>query len=102
MRDDRFAKGIRAAPTDALLADLSPTGQQGAVYGLYHAASTMGSMAGGLLACLIMHFTGNNFKAVFSFSVLPAVLAVTCPVRNNPRSWSRTRSRRARARTSST
>jgi MFS family permease len=46
---DRFAKGIRAAPTDALLADLSPTGQQGSVYGLYHSASTLGSIAGGIM-----------------------------------------------------
>lgn len=76
----RFAKGIRAAPTDALLADLSPTGQQGSVYGLYHSASTLGSMAGGLMAMIIMQMTLNSYRAVFSFSAIPAICAIAMHV----------------------
>lgn len=77
---DRFAKGIRAAPTDALLADLSPTGQQGSVYGMYHSSSTLGSMVGGTLAMIIMWATCNNYKAVFALSTIPAVLAILIPI----------------------
>ncbi|KAK3233761.1 hypothetical protein CYMTET_55959 [Cymbomonas tetramitiformis] len=77
---DRFAKGIRAAPTDALLADLSPTGQQGSVYGMYHSSSTLGSMVGGTLAMIIMWATCNNYRAVFALSTIPAVLAILIPI----------------------
>jgi len=77
---DRFAKGIRAAPTDALLADLSPTGQQGSVYGLYHSASTLGSITGGLMAVCIMRFTNNSYTTVFAFSMIPAIFAIIIPL----------------------
>ncbi|MDH5299435.1 MAG: hypothetical protein OEV91_10490 [Desulfobulbaceae bacterium] len=33
---DRFGKGLRGAPRDALVADLTPAGQRGAAYGLRH------------------------------------------------------------------
>ena len=67
---DRFAKGIRAAPTDALLADLSPTGQQGSVYGLYHSASTLGSIAGGIMVRHVAPPSPRGLGFRFSSSVV--------------------------------
>lgn len=73
---DRIGKGIRGAPRDALVADLTPRGLRGAAYGLRQSMDTVGAFAGPLLALVLMAATGNDFRLVFWFAVIPALACV--------------------------
>jgi len=73
---DRIGKGIRDAPRDALIADITPPGARGTAYGLRQALDSAGAFAGPLLAIALMILYANDFRAVFWWSVLPAVIAV--------------------------
>jgi len=73
---DRIGKGIRGAPRDALLADLSPPHLRGASFGLRQMLDTVGAFAGPLLAIIAMSATGGSFRTVFWLAVLPAAACV--------------------------
>lgn len=73
---DRVGKGIRGAPRDALLADITPPAIRGAAFGLRQSLDTVGAFAGPLLATGLMLAWANDFRAVFWVAVLPGVLAV--------------------------
>ena len=73
---DRIGKGIREAPRDALIADITPPAIRGASYGLRQALDTVGAFTGPLLAVGLMAFYADNFRAVFWWALLPAGLAV--------------------------
>jgi len=73
---DRVGKGIRGAPRDALLADLTPPKLRGASFGLRQMLDTVGAFAGPLLAIAAMSLTGGSFRTVFWLAVLPAVACV--------------------------
>jgi MFS family permease len=73
---DRVGKGIRGAPRDALLADLTPPALRGASFGLRQTLDTVGAFAGPLLAIATMSLTGGSFRTVFWLAVIPAVLCV--------------------------
>jgi len=73
---DRIGKGIRGAPRDALIADLTPPTIRGAAYGLRQSLDTVGAFLGPLLAVGLMLVWSNDFRTVFWFALLPAVLAV--------------------------
>src|SRR3972149_7756056 len=51
---DRVGKGIRGAPRDALVADLTPEPLRGAAYGLRQAMGTPGAFVGPALALALM------------------------------------------------
>lgn len=73
---DRIGKGIRGAPRDALIADLTPSSLRGAAYGLRQSMDTVGAFAGPALALLLMALTNNDFRLVFWFAVIPAFICV--------------------------
>lgn len=73
---DRVGKGMRAAPRDALVADLAPVEIRGAAYGLRQALDTLGSFFGPLLAALLMLLWLGDFRAIFWLAVVPAWLSV--------------------------
>jgi MFS family permease len=73
---DRIGKGIRGAPRDALVADITPPEIRGAAYGLRQSLDTVGSFAGPLLAIALMIVFAGDFRTVFWFAVIPAVLCV--------------------------
>lgn len=73
---DRLGKGIRGAPRDALIADITPAGLRGTAYGLRQSMDTIGAFAGPALALLLMALTGDDFRQVFWVAVLPAIIAV--------------------------
>ena len=73
---DRIGKGIRGAPRDALLADITPEAQRGAAYGLRQALDTVGAFAGPLAAMGLMAASHDNFRLVFWVAVLPAFVCV--------------------------
>ena len=73
---DRFGKGIRGAPRDALIADITPPELQGAAFGLRQGLDTVGAVAGPLGAMALMIWCGFDVRAVFWVAVIPATLAV--------------------------
>ncbi len=73
---DRVGKGIRGAPRDALIADLSPPEVRGASFGLRQALDTVGGVGGPLLAIGAMAYFASSFQAAFWVAVVPAFLAV--------------------------
>jgi len=73
---DRIGKGIRGAPRDALVADLSPPHLRGASFGLRQSLDTVGAFLGPLLAIGLMLLTLNNFTVVFWVAVVPAFLSL--------------------------
>jgi MFS family permease len=73
---DRVGKGIRGAPRDALLADITHPRIRGAAFGLRQSLDTVGAFAGPLLATGLMLAWANDFRAVFWVAVIPGVLAV--------------------------
>jgi MFS family permease len=73
---DRVGKGIRGAPRDALIADVTPEGARGAAYGLRQALDTVGAILGPLAAIGLMFLLANDVRSVLWWAVVPAVLAV--------------------------
>ncbi|HAT1612588.1 TPA: MFS transporter [Raoultella planticola] len=73
---DRVGKGIRGAPRDAIVADVTPPEIRGAAYGLRQTLDTMGGFLGPLLAVGLMLLWSNDFRAVYWVAVVPAFLAV--------------------------
>jgi MFS family permease len=72
---DRIGKGIRGAPRDALIADLTPAPLRGSAFGLRQALDTVGAFLGPLAAIGLMALTLNDFVAVFWIAVIPAFLS---------------------------
>jgi len=73
---DRVGKGIRGAPRDALVADLTSASQRGAAYGLRQSLDTVGAVLGPLVAMALMLATDDDFRAVFWWAAVPAVACV--------------------------
>jgi MFS family permease len=73
---DRIGKGIRGAPRDALVADITPPELRGTAYGLRQALDSVGAFVGPLLAGVFMIWLANDIKAVLWVAVVPAFLAV--------------------------
>ncbi|HHD7473139.1 TPA: MFS transporter [Klebsiella oxytoca] len=73
---DRIGKGIRAAPRDALVADVTPPEIRGAAYGLRQALDTIGAFLGPLLAVALMFLWDNDFQSIFWVAAIPAVLSI--------------------------
>jgi MFS family permease len=89
---DRIGKGIRGAPRDALIAELTPAEIRGASFGLRQTLDTAGAFAGPLLAIALMAITHDQFRTVFWLAVVPAMAAVLLlvvfvrePARERPR-----------------
>lgn len=73
---DRVGKGIRGAPRDALVADITPPHLRGAAFGLRQSLDTVGAFLGPLLAVGLMLLWSNDFQAVFWVAVVPGLMAV--------------------------
>lgn len=77
---DRIGKGIRGAPRDALIADITPNGGRGAAYGLRQSLDTIGAFVGPLVAMALMVVLAGDIRAVFAWAVAPAMIAVVLVV----------------------
>jgi len=73
---DRFGKGIRTAPRDALIADSTPKEKRGRAYGLHRAMDTLGAATGVLLAYFFLKANATNYSRIFLVSLVPALLGV--------------------------
>ncbi len=75
---DRIGKGLRGAPRDALIADVTPAAIRGRAFGLRQSLDTVGGFAGPLLAIALMAAFANDMRAVFWVAAIPAALSVLC------------------------
>ncbi|MBB3111589.1 MFS family permease [Paenibacillus phyllosphaerae] len=73
---DRFGKGVRNAPRDAMLADLSTPVTRGRVFGFHRAADTLGATLGPLITLLIMYFYSENIPLLIGLTVIPGIGAI--------------------------
>lgn len=73
---DRIGKGVRGAPRDALVADITPSHLRGAAFGLRQSLDTIGAFLGPLLAVVLMLLWADNFRLVFWVAVIPGLIAV--------------------------
>jgi len=73
---DRFGKGIRGAPRDALVADIAPPEVRGAAFGLRQSLDTVGAFLGPLAAMAILLWFETGLRIVFLLAAIPAFLAV--------------------------
>lgn len=73
---DRFGKGIRGAPRDALVGDLAPPAIRGACFGLRQSMDTVGAVLGPLLAVGLLWWLADDIRTVLWFAVIPGVIAV--------------------------
>ena len=73
---DRVGKGIRGAPRDALIADITTPDQRGAAFGLRQSMDTVGAFIGPTLGIVLMAVSGGSYRFTFWFAVLPAILCV--------------------------
>ena len=89
---DRFGKGIRTAPRDALIADSVPANQRGYAYGVHRASDNLGAVLGPLLAWAALTYQWADLRTLFLWSAVPGVLSVVLLVtfvREAPRSGDR-------------
>ena len=73
---DRVGKGIRVAPRNALVADVTSPEQRGAAYGLRQSLDTIGAAIGPLIAVALMSVSRQNFRLVFWLATIPGIIAV--------------------------
>jgi len=73
---DRIGKGLRGAPRDALVADVTPLAIRGRAYGLRQALDTIGAFLGPLAAIALMFALADNMRTIFWIALIPAVLSV--------------------------
>ena len=69
---DRIAKGIRASPRDAMIADETPPEIRGRAFGLRQALDTVGALLAPLAAIALMVWLANDIRAVYWIAVIPA------------------------------
>ncbi|MDR2718436.1 MAG: MFS transporter [Treponema sp.] len=73
---DRFGKGIRTAPRDALIAESAGSSGRGKAYGLHKGLDLLGTAIGILLAWLILSSGDNQYKKIFLYSLIPAFIGL--------------------------
>jgi MFS family permease len=83
---DRTGKGIRTAPRDALVADVTPADLRGRAFGFHRAADTLGAVVGPAVALGLLAAFSDNFRLVFVLAFVPAVagVALVALVRERP------------------
>ncbi|HET8621945.1 MAG TPA: MFS transporter [Gemmatimonadales bacterium] len=72
---DRFGKGLRTPPRDALIADVTPPSIRGQAFGFHRAADHLGAMLGSVVAWALLE-AGTDVPGVIGWSAAPGLLAV--------------------------
>ncbi len=89
---DRTGKGIRSAPRDAMISDVTPPEDRGRAFGFHRALDHTGAIVGPLLAVLLLQHFRFSVREVMAFAVLPgvlgaAMLAVLLRETQDPSDW---------------
>lgn len=73
---DRFGKGVRTAPRDALIADSVLPSQRGYAYGLHRAADSFGAVMGPIVAWALLTWGVVELRGLFLLALVPGLVAV--------------------------
>ena len=73
---DRFGKGIRTAPRDAIIAESTDGAFLGRAFSFQRSMDTMGAVIGPSLAFLFLAVFSNDYRRVFWLSMVPGFIAV--------------------------
>jgi len=81
---DRFGKGVRSAPRDAMIADSAAPNERGLAFGFHRAMDHAGAVIGPLIAYAVLSYltsgrgapTAENYKTLFLLAAIPALIAV--------------------------
>lgn len=73
---DRFGKGLRTAPRDALIADSVPESSLGSAFGWHRAMDTLGASLGPLIAIFLLSFEFNNLRNIYLWAIIPGLLSI--------------------------
>ena len=68
---DRIGKGLRGAPRDAIVADVTDESIRGAAYGLRQSLDAAGAFVGPLLATLLLLLWTENLRSIFWIALIP-------------------------------
>ena len=70
---DKFGKGIRTAPRDALLADSTPLALHGRAFGFHRAMDHLGAAIGPVLATLFLLVWPGELRTLFFLALIPGL-----------------------------
>jgi MFS family permease len=73
---DRTGKGIRSAPRDALIADVTPPESRGKAFGFHRALDHTGAIVGPLIALALMYGLHLQMRTIFFVAVIPGAIGV--------------------------
>ncbi|HYM60026.1 MAG TPA: MFS transporter [Thermoanaerobaculia bacterium] len=73
---DRTGKGIRSAPRDALIAEVTPPESRGRAFGFHRALDHTGAIAGPLMAVALMQGLNVPIRTMFFVAIVPATIGV--------------------------
>ncbi len=76
---DRFGKGLRNPPRDALLADSTEPATRGRAFGFHRGLDTLGAAVGPLVAWALLSGQPaglEDFRRIFAISAIPAALCL--------------------------
>ena len=73
---DRFGKGIRTAPRDALIADSVSADQRGYAYGVHRGSDNLGAVFGPLIAWAALTYQWADIRTLFLWTAVPGFLSV--------------------------
>ena len=73
---DRTGKGIRSAPRDAMIGDVTDPADRGRAFGFHRALDHTGAVIGPLIAIALLQFAGFSLRQIFLFAVIPGFIGV--------------------------
>lgn len=73
---DRLGKGVRTAPRDALLADVSSKEKRGRAFGFHRAADSAGAVIGPAIGLGLFELLSHHYRPVFIIATIPAVVGI--------------------------
>ena len=73
---DRLGKGIRTAPRDALIADVTPQSIWGKAFGIQRSLDHSGAILGPLLATALLAGLQVHLRTLFLLALVPGLMAV--------------------------
>lgn len=73
---DRVGKGIRGAPRDALIADVTAPQQRGRAFGFHRAMDHAGAAVGPLLAFAFLYFWPGEYRTLFLLTLVPGLAVI--------------------------
>jgi MFS family permease len=73
---DRFGKGLRTAPRDAMLSDFADESHRGLVFGLHRSMDTLGAVVGPLVGLALLAWFDDRLRVVIAIAIVPGVISI--------------------------